>query len=76
MVNLNIFTTLLMPSKPDPDRSDLHGVIEVPHHPGRLPGCGVAEAGVVGVANNTLHPRQDPCRRHGLVREVTWNQNN
>jgi len=56
---------------PEPD---LHGVVEVAHDPGRLPGRGVAEARVVGVADYALHPGQDPCRGHGLVGEVTWKQ--
>ena len=65
----------MTPSQPAPDRPHSHGVVEVAHHPRTLPGRGVTEAGVVGVANDSLHPGQDPSRGHGLVREVTWKQN-
>ncbi len=34
----------------------LHGVIEVAHHPGGLSRSGVAKAGVVGIADDALHP--------------------
>lgn len=48
----------------------LHGVVEVAHHPRRLSRSGVAEAGVVSIADDALHPRQSARRRHGLVRKV------
>lgn len=36
----------------------LHGVVEVAHHTGGLSGGGVTEAGVVGVADDSLYPGQ------------------
>lgn len=50
---------------------DSHGLVEVSHDPGGLSRSGVAEAGVVGVADDALDPRQGACRGHGLVGEMT-----
>lgn len=50
---------------------DSHGLVEVSHDPGGLSRSGVAEAGVVGVADDALDPGQGACRGHGLVGEMT-----
>lgn len=39
----------------------LHGVVKVAHHARGLSGGGVAEAGVVGIADDSLNPGQSAC---------------
>lgn len=48
----------------------LHGVVVVGHQTWRFPTSGVLETRIVGVAEDTLDPRQEASRGHGLVREV------
>lgn len=54
------------------ERADLHGVVIVGDDTWWLSSGGLPEAGVVGVAEDALQPRQDPRWGHGLVREMTW----
>lgn len=49
---------------------DLHGVVVVGHQTRRFPTSGVLKTRVVGIAEDSLDPRQDPSGGHGLIREV------
>lgn len=49
-----------------------HGVVVVGHQAGRLATGGVLETGVVGIAEDSLDPRQNTWGRHCLVGEVAW----
>lgn len=49
----------------------LHGVVVVGHQTRRFPTSGVLKTRVIGIAEDSLDPRQDPSGGHGLVREVT-----
>lgn len=50
-----------------------HRFIKISNNAWWLSRCGVAETGVVGIADNPLDPGQCSSRRHGLVWKVTWN---
>lgn len=49
----------------------LHGVVEVADYTRRLARRRVSEAGVVGVAEDSLKPWQCAGRRHRLVGKMT-----
>lgn len=51
--------------------SHSHWIVEVPHQPWTLAWGGIAEARVVGVADDALYPGQRPRGGHGLVGEMT-----
>lgn len=73
----NSYTThLTFRIKASAVRMNSHGVVEVADDAGRLARCRVSEAGVVGVAENSLKPGQRAGRRHRLVGEMTCRQKN
>lgn len=48
----------------------LHGIVVVGHQTRRFSTSGVLKTRVIGIAEDSLDPRQDPSGGHGLVREV------